>query len=278
MDDMFQQWANDAIQQAKNNSTLPAIGTSGVVQPALPGVKAFPTANPGALPARTWNPSSQTPTQAIAPNKTTAITGQAPVSMNAGASQGTANAAATLADAAQSMAAHDPDVNVNNPEMAQNRPSAGSKNANILPMLLKLLGYGAEAASGYYQGKAGNYNPTYTQQRLEREQAQKLQESQFQQQMAMAKVNYQYQSQLANLNNEFAIKLNAAQGEQQRKTIEAEYIQKRKNMENAYDLQKKGVQQIFQGSANPTQAATMSAPTQAETINAWNAARPQGGY
>ena len=287
MDDFFRDLASGGVipipQSA--NTVMPSVGTGGVVPTPVPGGAKLPTTNPAALPDKAWNPNTnQTPVAQIANSKLNSYGNQAQVNRE---SSGEANTLGSLAsaisDAAQPQ--QDPDAGYQRPQepVQKANKSTGPDEKSVLPLLLKLLAGGTEAASGYFQGKAGNYNPTYTQQRLEREQAQKIQQNQFQQELAVAKVNYQYQAAMAQLNNEFSIKLAGAQGDIQRQNVINEYQQRMQLMKASYNealnTQVKGFNILRTGSKSPEQAAVSAAPTMGENLNVWNATRPSvGGF
>jgi len=196
-------------------------------------------AGAGVLPASTPTPTPKVDavTAQVAPKQSKTVAQQAPVSTVSDGIDRSKAGISSAQDAISQDQAAEAEANhiansTNSVTQAVSKAEDSPNSKSVLPILLQLLSGGLEAASGYYQGKAGNYNPTMTQQRLAREQEQllqknqiasqqKMQQAQFVQELAIKKADYGYQSDLMGIQNKYSLALNSAQTANEKQLIQA---------------------------------------------------------
>lgn len=150
------------------------------------------------------------------------------------------------------------------PAAAPSKPSSKS----IIPTLLGLLQGGLGMASGYYQGRAGNYNPTVVDKLREQEQQRTLQHNELTNKLQMQSIQYQHDQDMARVNANMQLmlarattpleisKIKAA-GQNALNQIEAEYQNRIKLMDKYLKGQSVGGA-LNAGALTPEQFAQLS--------------------
>jgi len=154
------------------------------------------------------------------------------------------------------------------PEMATTKPDG----PDLLSTILGLVQGGAYAASAYNQGLAGNRGPTGFEQNIARQQELKIQQNQFQQQLAMNKAQFENDKALRDLDNEYAIKLRNAVGQVERDNLKYEYDQRVMYLQSVLDKKMQAFQKMFQGGGISSLANIGQSPTPQDKVGMMQAA------
>ena len=143
---------------------------------------------------------------------------------------------------------------------------------DLLSTILGLIQGGAYAASAYNQGLAGNRNPTGWEQNVARQQELKIQQNQFQPQLAMNKAQFENDKALRDLDNEYAIRLRQAGGQVERDNLKYEYDQRVLYLQSVLDKKMQAFQKMFQGGGISNLANIGQSPTPQDKVGMMQAA------
>jgi hypothetical protein len=138
---------------------------------------------------------------------------------------------------------------------------------SVLPLLATLLQGGLNTASGYYQGKAGNYNPTASQLQAERTQQLAVQHNQLSNQLKMQQAQYDQEKAMADLNTSYQRdRIIAGDNQAKLQQIDKEYADKFANQKKMFELamSRLGTFGGVQGNNTPGSALSKTAPTSQE--------------